>query len=104
MRRSRQQFLRTGKIERVPQSRYGPVSRVTAVAENWLRDQVRAIPDATLAELRQGLGNALGIEVSRSHMGRLLHRMQLRLKKNRSTPPSKTRKKAAVSGKRGGSR
>ncbi len=100
----RQQLLRTGKMERVPQSRYGPVSRVTAVAESRLRDQVRATPDATLAELRQVLWDELQIEVSRSHLGRLLDRMQLRLKKSRSTPPSKTRKKAAASGKRGGSR
>lgn len=100
----RQQLLRTGKMERVPQSRYGPVSRVTAAAESLLRDQVRATPDATLAELRQVLWNELQIEVGRSHMGRLLDRMQLRLKKSRSTPASKTRKKAAASGKRGGAR
>lgn len=100
----RQQLLRTGKMERVGQSRYGPVSRVTAAAESWLRDRVGATPDATLAELRQGLKRELGIEISRSHLGRVLDRMQLRLKKSRSTPPSKTRKKAAASGKRGGTK
>jgi transposase len=100
----RQQLLRTGKMERVGQSRYGPVSRVTAAAESWLRDRVGATPDATLAELRQGLKRELGIEISRSHLGRVLDRMQLRLKKSRSTPLSKTRKKAAASGKRGGTK
>ena len=100
----RQQLLRTGKMERVGQSRYGPVSRITAAAENWLGNRVGATPDATLAELRQGLESELGIEVSRSHLGRWLDRMQLRLKKNLFTRPSKTPKKAAASGKRGGSR
>jgi len=100
----RQQLLRTGKMERVRQSRYGPVSRVTAAAESWLGNRVGATPDATLAELRQGLESELGIEVSRSHLGRWLDRMQLRLKKNLFTRPSKTPKKAAASGKRGGSR
>ena len=86
----RQHLLRSGKMERMPQPRYGPVSRVTAAAEALLRDQVRATPDATLAELRQVLWDQLQIAVSRSHMGRLLHGMQLRLKKSRSTPPSRT--------------
>ncbi|PSH04712.1 MAG: hypothetical protein CXZ00_04255 [Acidobacteria bacterium] len=80
----RQQLLRTGVMERIPQPRYGPVSRVTAEAERLLQDQVRANPDATLAELRQVLWNELRIEISRSQMSRLLHRMQLRRKKNAS--------------------
>ena len=80
----RQQFLRTGKMERLPQSRYGPVSRVTASAESWLRSQVRNSADATLAELRQALWDELQIEVSRSHMARLLDRFRLRRKKNAS--------------------
>ena len=71
-------------MERIPQPRYGPVSRVTAVAERLLQDQVRANPDATLAELRQVLWNELRIEISRSQMSRLLHRMQLLRKKNDS--------------------
>lgn len=100
----RRDFLRSGRMERAPQPRYGPVSRVTPTAEALLRDQVRAIPDATLAELRQVLWEQLQIAVSRSHMGRLLHRMQLRLKKSRSTPPSKTRKKGGASARRGGTR
>jgi len=100
----RQQLLRSGKMEREPQPRYGPVSRVTAVAEAWLQDQVRATPDATLAELRQRLWDQRQIAISRSHLARVLHRMQLRLKKSRSTPPSKTPKKGAASARRGGTR
>ena len=57
---------------------------MTAEAERLLQDQVRANPDATLAELRQVLWNELRIEISRSQMSRLLHRMQLRRKKNAS--------------------
>jgi hypothetical protein len=34
--------------------------RVTVAAESWLRGRVSATPDATLAELRQVLGNELG--------------------------------------------
>jgi transposase len=60
----RQHLLRSGKMERVPQPRYGPVSRVTAAAETLLRDQVRATPDATLAELRQVLHDQLQIAVN----------------------------------------
>lgn len=99
-----QQFLRTGKMEREPQQRHGPASRVTPSAETWLRKQVRATPDATLAELRQALWDELQIAISRSHLARQLQRMQLRLKKSRSTPPSKTPKKAAANGRRGGTR
>jgi transposase len=99
-----QQQLRTGQMERVPQSRYGPVSRVTAAAEAELQAQVRATPDATLAELRQALWHKQQIRLSRSQMWRVLVRMGLRLKKNRSTPKSKTRKKAVSGGRRGGTR
>jgi transposase len=99
-----QQQLRTGQMERVPQSRYGPVSRVTAAAEAELQAQVRATPDATLAELRQALWHKQQIRLSRSQMWRVLVRMGLRLKKNRSTPKSNTRKKAVSGGRRGGTR
>jgi transposase len=99
-----QQQLRTGQMERVPQSRYGPGSRVTAAAEAELQAQVRATPDATLAELRQALWHKQQIRLSRSQMWRVLVRMGLRLKKNRSTPKSKTRKKAVSGGRRGGTR
>ncbi len=80
----RQQLLRTGVMERIPQPRYGPVSRVTAAAEGLLQDQVRANPDATLAELQQVLWDQLQIKISLSQMSRLLQRMQLRRKKNAS--------------------
>lgn len=99
-----QQQLRTGQMERVPQARYGPVSRVTAAVEAELRAQVRAIPDATLAELRQRLWTKQGVRLSRSQMWRVLQRMELRLKKNRSTPKSKTPKKAGGGARRGGRR
>jgi transposase len=97
-----QQQLRTGQMKRAPQSRYGPVSRVTTGAEAYLQEQVRAIPDATLAELRQALWKAQQIRLSRSQLWRVLVRMGLRMKKNRSTPPSKRPKKAASGGRHGG--
>jgi transposase len=71
-------------MERIPQLRYGPVSRVTAEAEHLLQEQIGVAPDATLAELQQLLWDKLQIEISRSQMSRLLQRMQLRRKKNAS--------------------
>lgn len=100
----RQHQLRTGQMERSPQSRYGPISRVTTAVEAQLREQVRATPDATLAELGEVMWRQRQIRLSRSHVGRLLVRLGLRLKKNRSTPPNKTRKKAVSGGRRGGNR
>ena len=100
----RQQLLRTGRAERVPQSRYGRPSRITPEVENWLRVRLRAAPDATLAELRQGLEDDLDVTISRSHLARLLQGMQLRLKKSRSTPASRTAPRGVARGKRGGSR
>lgn len=98
------QQLRTGLMERVPQSRYGRLSRVTAGIEGALREQVRATPDATLAELRQWLRQQQQLRLSRSQLWRVLVRMGLRLKKSPSTPKSKTAKKAASGDKRGGNR
>jgi transposase len=99
-----EQQLRTGQMERVPQSRYGPVSRVTAAAEAELRGQVRAIPDATLAELQQVLWKKQQLRLSRSQLWRVLVRMELRLKKSPSTRKSKTAKRAVAGGRRGGTR
>jgi transposase len=100
----RQQLLRTGRVERVPQSRYGRPSRITPEVENWLRIRLRAAPDATLAELRQGLADEFNVPISRSHLARLLQRMQLRLKKSRFTPASRTAPKGSGKGRHGGSR
>jgi transposase len=100
----RRQQLRTGQKERVPQLRHGPVSRITAAIEQQLRAHLRAQPDLTLWELRQRLRQASGVELSKSLLWLCLQRLELRRKKNPSTPASKTRTRADSNARRGGSR
>src|SRR5262250_3426939 len=45
---------RTGEVD-APVWRHGPISRVTAEVQEWIRRQIRAQPDTTLQELRQHL-------------------------------------------------
>lgn len=99
---SRQQ-RRTGAMERVEQ-RHGPISRVTEAIEATVREQVRRAPDRTLVEWQRVLREAQGIELGVTQIWRVLRRMGLRLKKSRSTPKSKTPKKAAGVAKSGGTR
>jgi hypothetical protein len=49
------QRLHSQQMERVPQSRYGAVSRVTLAVEAELLRQLREQPDRTSAELQKGL-------------------------------------------------
>jgi transposase len=86
------QRLRSQQMERVPQSRHGTVSRVTPAVEAELLRLLREQPDRTLAELQNGLRQALGVGISCQHLWRVLKRMGVRLKKSRSTPPSETPK------------
>jgi|NGEPerStandDraft_6_1074524.scaffolds.fasta_scaffold364963_1 transposase len=104
VRKIRKQQLRTGQMERVRQSRYGPVSRVTMEVQQRLRAELRARPDLTLLELRQRVQKEIGIQMSKSLLWLWLQRMGLRLKKSRSTRKNKTAQSAANAAKRGGSR
>ncbi|OFW40501.1 MAG: hypothetical protein A3J28_02370 [Acidobacteria bacterium RIFCSPLOWO2_12_FULL_60_22] len=61
-------------------------------------------PDRTLVELQQGLWEAEGVHFSRQHLWRLLRRMGLPLKKSRSAPRSRTRRKTGSAARRGRSR
>ena len=97
------QRRRTGQMERVRQ-RHGRQSRVTATVERRLRNLLREQPDRTLAELQQGVWEAEGEWFSVQHLWRVLRRMQLRLKKNRSVPPNRTRRRTASAAKRGGNK
>jgi transposase len=89
VRKIRQQQRKSGCMERVPQSRHGPLSRFTdAVKESlhgWLREQ----PDLTEAELRERLAGT-GVEASKSRVGQVLRQMGLRRKKSRSMPSNAT--------------
>ncbi len=90
----RGQLKRTGRKERVEQSRHGAASRVTEAARASLRQWLVEQPDLTEAELRERLA-AIGVGVSKSRVGQLLRQMGLRRKKNRSTPRSATARRIA---------
>ncbi|HVA63213.1 MAG TPA: winged helix-turn-helix domain-containing protein [Terriglobales bacterium] len=81
-RKIREQQLRTGQAERVPQSRHGFVSRVNETAREQLRTWVREQPDRTLAELQELLRRRQGIPISRPRVSQLLRELGLRRKKN----------------------
>ena len=104
VRKIRKQQLRTGQMERVPQARHGPGSRVTVAVQQQMRGQLREQPDLTLWELQQRLRKSTGVQLSKSLLWLWLQRLGLRLKKNRSTRKSKTRKQAGSGARRGGRR
>lgn len=97
----RKHQLRYGQMERVPQTRHGPISRVTAEVKQQLRVELRAQPDLTLWELGQRLQKATRVQLSKSRLWLSLQQMGLQLKKSRSTPKSKTPKPGSGDGKRG---
>ena len=97
------QRKRSGQIERIEQ-RHGPPSRITATVQANLRGLVRQQPDATLMELQERLWASERIRISFQHLWRVLQRMGLRLKKSRSTPKSKTRRRSKPGVRRGGQR
>jgi transposase len=86
------QRKRTGQAERVEQSRRGRVSRVTPAVEAELLRLLHEQPDRILTELQQQIKVSAGMDLSRSHLWRVLKRLGLRRKKNRSTLPNVTPK------------
>ena len=98
VRKIRRQWRQSGKMERVPQSRHGPPSRITesvkAQLRNWLQEQ----PDRTLAELGELLCKS-DVEAGRSRISQVLWGLGLRVKKSPSTPRSGTRKPTASGAK-----
>ena len=97
------QRLRTGQIERVGQ-RHGPRSKITAAVEGELRSWVRQQPDLTLVELQQRLWETMRLHVSIGRLWGVLRDLELPLKKSRSTPKNRTRRKPGSAARRGGSR
>lgn len=100
----RRQLLRTGRMERPPERRHGPPRRITPALAAQLREWVRGSPDLTLVELQRKVRQNCRVQTSLSGIWWALQEMGLRLKKNRSTPRSKTRPKPGSVGRRGGSR
>ena len=94
VRKIRKQWRLNGRMERVAQSRRGPLSRMTEAVREQLRGWLREQPDRTLAELGEQL-RAGGIVASRSRISQTLQQMDLRLKKSRFTPSSATPSKTA---------
>ena len=97
------QRKRTGQVERVEQ-RHGPESKVTAGVEQQLRSWVRQQPDMTLEELQERLWKTVRLQVSLARLWQVLRRLQLGLKKNRSRPRNKTRRRISSGGRCGGRR
>lgn len=91
----RGQLQRTGQMERVEQRRGTPRKLLDQPREQ-LRHWLIAVPDLTLDQLQQKLGEDCGVQISRAQVARALKRMGLRLKKSRSTPASATGKKTVV--------
>jgi len=100
----RRQQLQNGRVERRPQSRHGPVSRVTPEVAEQLRSELRRQPDLTLRELAERLEQSRQLRLSRTRLWEVLKRLGLRRKKNRSPPPSRTVRRRSSGGKLGSKR
>ena len=91
----------TGRMERAPGGKRGPARKLTPEREQELREWIRQQPDLTLAELQTRLAQQRRLTISISRLWTVIQEMGLRLKKSRSTPPSRTPKKAASGGTSG---
>jgi transposase len=99
--RIQQQKVRTGKMERIPQSRNGRPSRLTEEIRKTMKGWIAVRPDLTLAELQQQLKEKFDLSVSLGQIWLVLKAMGLRLKKSHSTPRSRTRRRDSRGGKAG---
>ncbi len=94
---------RTGRMERVEQ-RHGRINRVTPLVQERLREWLRQQPDLTLGELQRELRERMQVPLSIPRLWVVLRQMKLRLKKSRSTPRSRTRRKTGSAVNSGGRR
>jgi transposase len=99
--RIQQQKVRTGKMERIPQSCNGRPSRLTEEIRKTMKGWIAVRPDLTLAELQQQLKEKFDLSVSLGQIWLVLKAMGLRLKKSHSTPRSRTRRRDGRGGKAG---
>jgi len=70
------------------EQRHGPLSRVDAAAQACLLQAIKERPDRTLVELQRILAEQRGVRLCIAQLSNVLKRLNLRLKKSRSTPPS----------------
>jgi transposase len=96
-----QQRVKTGKMERVPQSRNGRASRLTPEIRATMRGWIAVRPDLTLAELQHQLGKEFHLRMSLTQIWLVLKAMGLRLKKSHSMRRSKIRRKDGRNGRVG---
>lgn len=94
---------RTGRMERIEQ-RHGRINQVTPLVQERLREWLRQQPDRTLAELQRQLREQMHVSLSIPRLWVVLRQMKLRLKKSRSTPRSRTRRKTGSAARLGGRR
>jgi transposase len=71
----------TGSVERLPQ-RAGAKPILSKPHRNWLAKQIRAIPDATLAELQEKFAQEKHVSISMATVCRELQALRLRRKKS----------------------
>lgn len=87
-------FRRTGSALRPPVGRPGRRSRFTPEIRQRVCVWIAQQPDLTLHELQTQLRRELRLTASIGRLWSLLRELGLRLKKSRSTPPSRTPRKA----------
>jgi len=92
---------RTGRMERIEQ-RHGRINRVTPLVQQRLREWLRQKPDLTLGELQRHLREQMQVSLSIPRLWMVLRQMKLRLKKSRSMPRSRTRRKTGSAARLGG--
>ena len=83
-------FRRSGSWARPASGRRGPRSKFTAEIRRQVGAWIEEQPDLTLHELQSRLHDELRLRASIGRLWSLLRELELRLKKSRSTPPSKT--------------
>ena len=94
---------RTGRME-LTEQRHGRINQVTPLVQERLREWLRQQPDRTLAELQRQLREQRQVSLSIPRLWVVLRQMKLRLKKSRSTPRSRTRRKTGSAARLGGRR
>jgi transposase len=95
---------RTGKTERPEDRKHGRKSRMTGATLEYLQSRVKQQPDRTLVELQEDLRHNQGIEIGITWLWTVLRRMEMRFKKSRSAPPSRTTRGSGRNGSSGGRR
>lgn len=94
---------RSGEVDAPIRRRAGRVSRITAAVREWLREQIRRQPDATLQELQQRLAQAQRLRLSVGWLWVVVvQQLGLPLKKSHSMRRNKIARKRSGAGKRGG--